>query len=81
MGLCEFLKMKDCSALEFSLFYRISSTTVYNVISGRDIRMSTAIALTQLTNGQVTLEGIAKELLAKKDLRTSRFPAVEEKFA
>lgn len=81
MGLREYMKLKDCSVAEFCSFYQVATTTIYNIIAGKDFKFSTAIALTELTKGQVTLQGLSEELQVRKDLKTSRFPGVEEKFA
>jgi len=79
MRLSEFLKKyRDKKYQEFAEEVGISRTTLYNLMHGRDIKLSVAIEIEDVTNRLVTCREIFDEYI-KKPLRKSNSPKNSKK--
>ncbi len=62
MELRRFLRIEDVTIDDFAKTLGISRTSMFQILSGHEPRLSLALKIQRLTNGQVTLE----ELVSKK---------------
>lgn len=75
MHLRKYLSEKNLSILEFSRLIGISRPTLYRVLMGADIHLSTAYKIYEFTNKEVTLQ----ELLPKTEkINTFSLPQKKE---
>lgn len=56
---------KKISATELARAVGCSDTTIYNMIYGRDIKLSLAVKIERFTNSKVTCKDIYEEFIEK----------------
>ena len=78
MNLKEYIHRNNISILLFCKKLGITHGTLYRIINGHDLMLSTAMKINEETHGAVTLQDLAKAIKPSATKRSKKLPSDSE---
>lgn len=66
MNLEEFLEYSGMTQINLAKRAKLTQSTIFKILSGRDVKLSTAVKLCEASRNKITLESLAKNLASAK---------------